>query len=380
MHRTLLALAIVIGSNGGGVNTGSTGARDHHRTGSASGSSHGSSRGGGSTRATGGSGTSDAPPPPSSSSSSGHAPPVVGPPTGGGYTTYHPGQPVALFTVTSPVAPGQPVQYLNESYDTTAGISILSASWQGRSASFPRAGLYPVTLTVIDGLGRSASLTIDVLVSAATASAPAGEPNAFFLVTSPIAAGQPVTYVDESYDMDAGATIVNEQWSGRLATFPSPGTYPVSLRVEDSTGVWSATFTRDVVVTASAPGPASAVSGPPSSLAWSVAAEPNPATSGQVVTVTASASGPSPQPPTLLVPPALEGSWNGVSYAADNAGGAMTPAGPDSFVRTLTIPADPAFPPGTYRLGIEPPGGQPIIVALVVQATAQYVEPVISGS
>lgn len=382
MLRTLLALGVVIGSLGGGAGSGSNGTGTSH---GGSGASHGSSSGGTPSKGSnggqkgGGSGGAGA----ASTSPSSSGPTLVGPQTGGGYTTYQPGQPVALFTVTSPVAPGQPVAYLSESYDTTPGVSILSSAWQGRNASFPRAGVYPVTLTVTDSLGRQASTTVNVLVSATYASTPVGQPSAFFLVTSPVAAGQPVNYVDESYDMTAGETIVNEQWSGRLAVFPSPGTYPVSLRVEDSSGAWSSAFTRDVTVTAGAAVPPVPATPPPATTpGWSATVQPNPASRGQVVTVTAEASRPSARPPTLVVPASLKATWGGLTYARANADGPMAPsrAGTYAYSRTLTIPHNAAFPAGTYTLQVLPPSAQPIILEMVVQSAVHYIEPLIAAS
>lgn len=286
---------------------------------------------------------------------------------------------MALFTVTSPVAPGEHVQYLDESYDTTTGAVILSSTWQGRESSFPSPGLYPVTLTVTDTYGRQATDTIDVLVAQGSASAPAGKPSAFFLATSPVAVGQTVTYTDESYDMDAQAQIVDEIWTGREASFAEPGTYPVSLKVEDSTGVWSPTFTRDVVVTS--PGPPSSGSGapPPPAVLWTASVAPNPVRPGAQITVTASASGALYGTPDLEVPQALQATWGGISYASTNASGPMDPTGTETFTRQLTVPTAADFPVGTYDLTVIPPTGQPITVALVVQFASQYVEPVTRG-
>jgi PKD repeat protein len=295
------------------------------------------------------------------------------------------GGPVAYFVVTSPVAPGMPVFYTNESYDTTPGAAIVDTSWQGRQATFAQPGVYSVTLTVADTYGRRSAFTAQVLVSGTTVHAPAGKPHAFFLVTSPVTADSPVTFTDESYDMAPGARIVDEVWAGRQATYSVPGTYPVSLRVEDSTGAWSGTFVRDVVVL---PGSASTQDAAPSPTPsrstptpWLASAAPDPATPGDRVIVTATAQAGTVGAPTLSVPAALQATWSGVSYAQANASGPMTAAGPGRFTRTLDVPDSVAFPLGTYDLTVVPPdGGQPVTVALVVQASTTYMEPIVAGA
>lgn len=385
MLPTLLALAVIVSGDG---SVGGSPSRHSARS-----SGH-ASRGGTKSTAsgTGASSTSATSSAPTSSSAGGGS-------TGGGAGTKRivatgggsgsPGSPVAYFVATSPVAPGAPVTYTDESYDTTPGATIVDATWQGRSTSFASPGVYTVSLTVTDTYGRQSTYTSQVLVSATTAQAPAGKPSAFFLVTSPVAAGAPVAYTDESYDLDPSAYIVNEVWSGRQASFALPGTYPVSLRVEDSTGAWSSLFTRDVAVTApsSVSGTGSGSTAPPSSAAsatpapWTALAAPDPATPGSLVTVTAIAPTGATGAPTLTVPPPLQGTWDGVSYAKTNASGAMIADGGGRFTLPLVVPDSPAFPPGTYDLVVNPPdGAQPVTVALVVQAATSYVEPIVSGA
>lgn len=339
--------------------------------------------------------------PPSSPTPSGSAGdiPVGGWPVGdGGYARGAPGGPVAYFVATNPVAPGAPVSYTDESYDTTPGATIVRRVWQGRADTFSSPGLYTVRLTVTDSLGRISTYSADILVSASVAPNTAGRPYAFFLVTSPVAVGQPVGYTDESYDMTPGARIVNEVWTGRQPSFSSPGIYPVSLRVEDTAGVWSAPFTRDVTVlpgssgsqpTGTPPPPAGvgggAVGGSPPAptegpIAWTAAVTPDPASRGAQVVVTATASAAVAAPPQLEVPPPLSGTWGGVSYANRNASGPMIRVGPATFSRTLDVPVSASFPAGAYDLVVQPPGGaQPITLALLVQGVTIYEEPLIEG-
>ncbi|WNQ11017.1 stalk domain-containing protein [Paenibacillus aurantius] len=59
--------------------------------------------------------------------------------------------------------------------------------------------------------------------------------------------GEPVKYVDLSYDPDAEG-IVSYEWTGKQEAFFTPGTYPISLKVKDSKGHVSATYTRQLII------------------------------------------------------------------------------------------------------------------------------------
>jgi PKD repeat protein len=58
--------------------------------------------------------------------------------------------------------------------------------------------------------------------------------------------GEPIGYVDLSYDPDAEG--LQYKWTGKQDTFFTPGTYPVTLTVTDRAGSESAAFTRYVTV------------------------------------------------------------------------------------------------------------------------------------
>jgi hypothetical protein len=382
--RALLgALVIGIGVGGGGTAPSSPPASTR------TGASHSRGQGGATSPSTPASGVAhgsqasgEGPSTPGTSVAGGtHVVPIG--PNGGGFGPAPAGAPVAYFTVTSPVAPGAAVLYTDESYDLTPGATIVSRSWLGRRATFAAPGVYPVSLSVVDNYGRRATYSTNVLVSATVANAPAGKPHAFFLVTSPVGVGDTVQYTDESYDLDPTAQIVNEQWTGRQTTFTAAGTYPVSLRVEDSTGVWSSAFTRDVVVapqTGDAPSGAPTSSPPPQSVVWSATVAPNPAARGARLTVTAVASAPPVGPPTLVAPASWTGTWGGVPYASANASAAMTAASADTFVRTLQVPASADFPAGSYILTIDPPApAPPLSLAVVVIGATTYEEPLVAG-
>jgi len=59
--------------------------------------------------------------------------------------------------------------------------------------------------------------------------------------------GEPVKYVDLSYDPDAEG-IVKYEWTGNEPAFFKPGTYPVTLRVTDAKGQVSEPYTRYITI------------------------------------------------------------------------------------------------------------------------------------
>ncbi|MEI7025943.1 stalk domain-containing protein [Paenibacillus sp. y28] len=60
--------------------------------------------------------------------------------------------------------------------------------------------------------------------------------------------GEPVSYIDLSYDPDAEG-LPEYKWSGNKPAFFEPGTYTVSLQVRDGNGNWSDTAVQTVKVT-----------------------------------------------------------------------------------------------------------------------------------
>jgi PKD repeat protein len=69
----------------------------------------------------------------------------------------------------------------------------------------------------------------------------------FMTAKSTYRIGEPVKYVDLSYDPDAEG-FVSYKWTGNKEAFFAPGTYPVSLQVTDGHGHVSEIFTSNVVV------------------------------------------------------------------------------------------------------------------------------------
>src|SRR5690606_32759406 len=59
--------------------------------------------------------------------------------------------------------------------------------------------------------------------------------------------GEPVQYIDLSYDPDAGG-LAKLQWTGKQDAFFEAGRYPVTLRVTDAGGNISEPYTREVIV------------------------------------------------------------------------------------------------------------------------------------
>jgi hypothetical protein len=60
--------------------------------------------------------------------------------------------------------------------------------------------------------------------------------------------GEPVAYVDLSYDADAEG-LPEYRWIGQKDAFFEPGTHAVTLQVRDGSGLWSEPFTQSVKVT-----------------------------------------------------------------------------------------------------------------------------------
>jgi hypothetical protein len=74
-------------------------------------------------------------------------------------------------------------------------------------------------------------------------------PVASFGVPSVVLVGTPISVVDNSYDPAPGHSLVQQIWFGRAGSFSAPGTYTISLWVEDDRGRWAFT-TRTVTVIA----------------------------------------------------------------------------------------------------------------------------------
>lgn len=74
-------------------------------------------------------------------------------------------------------------------------------------------------------------------------------PVALFEVDSPVRRGQPVRFVDRSYDPDPGDRLAERVWGGdRRPAYLTAGRYPVTLRVRDEGGLWSEPAVRVVEV------------------------------------------------------------------------------------------------------------------------------------
>lgn len=74
-------------------------------------------------------------------------------------------------------------------------------------------------------------------------------PVASFGVPSVVLVGAPISVIDNSYDPAPGHALIQQIWFGRAGSFSTPGTYVISLWVEDDRGRWAFT-TRTVTVIA----------------------------------------------------------------------------------------------------------------------------------
>ncbi|MFD1176222.1 stalk domain-containing protein [Paenibacillus puldeungensis] len=70
----------------------------------------------------------------------------------------------------------------------------------------------------------------------------------FTISNKEIIAGETQVQYVTSSTSPIGLPIVNEEWTGRQDMFDTPGTYPVTYRVQDSSGQWSEPYTLNVTV------------------------------------------------------------------------------------------------------------------------------------
>jgi PKD repeat protein len=178
--------------------------------------------------------------------------------------TVAPGSPQSdeLVTLTANQA-DNPLAPLTYTWTIDGGVPD-STSGQTLQTRFATAGTHQVTLTVSDPLAPpEATTTRDVAVADPR---PLDQPpSASFDVTPPTAAvGDTVTFTSTSTDPDGDPMIfawelnqdgLFDDGIGESAqtTFPSPGTYPVRLRVTDSRGASSTVMEKVKVVADIAP-------------------------------------------------------------------------------------------------------------------------------
>ena len=179
--------------------------------------------------------------------------------------------PIPAFSVSAGPRAGAPASF-NGSASNEPGGSIVSYQWSlgdgaaatGASVShtFASAGSFPVTLTVTDAKGRTASATQTVSVSNASTPLPpsTGVPTAVISVTTahPIA-GATVAF-SGSGSSGQGSTLVAYNWSFGDASsatgmtpahsYRRPGSYTVTLTVRDATGATATTSRRVTVASA----------------------------------------------------------------------------------------------------------------------------------
>jgi len=157
--------------------------------------------------------------------------------------------PIALFRATNPVFVGERLFYEDASYDPD-GDAIVDRKWEGQRAVFTTAGRHRVTLTVKDSRGKWSDPIFQYIeVRERPAVDTQRPPIAIFSVTSPVFVGQRITYTDKSFDQDPQDSIVTREWSAnKQDSYDRPGRHDITLRVRDSRGNWSESFTQTVVV------------------------------------------------------------------------------------------------------------------------------------
>ena len=128
------------------------------------------------------------------------------------------------------------------------GHAIVNAEWLGRQTTYP-AGTHTVQLRVQDSHGLWSgwvSRTFTVVAANRPPVAVIGLSPSSGLTTASV-----ISWNHSGSTDPDGNSIVNAEWSNRHATY-SAGSHAVSLRVQDSLGLWSPWVTMNIVVSAPA--------------------------------------------------------------------------------------------------------------------------------
>lgn len=136
--------------------------------------------------------------------------------------------PVARFSlIPNPVRPGGELTVRDESFHPE-GVEIVERAWSGLEPWYEQAGLYEVTLRVRDANGNwSAPYTVRLNVNTPPVAGFRTEKD-FYKI------GEPVVYVNESFDPDGHELIY--RWTNREPAFFEAGRHRVTLEVEDPLG------------------------------------------------------------------------------------------------------------------------------------------------
>lgn len=190
-------------------------------------------------------------------------------------------------------------------------------------------------------------------------------PVASFSAPSVVRLGQPISYVDDSFDPAPGHHIILQIWSGRAGALYQTGYHTVSLAVEDDRGMWGAT-SRSILVVRPLPPPPPP---PPPVPAATLTASPTTAFRGDRVTLSLTA-GQSVQSIFLALPaafvPQVALASGVIDYAAINSAPWVFQGG--AWRTSIWIPwtqSDPAD--GSYALtATYRQGGQSLSARTVV--------------
>lgn len=159
------------------------------------------------------------------------------------------------------------------SYQWVFGDGTPNSTSANPSHTYTKSGSYQVTLTVMDNDGGTSSAMKTVTVTntppnvtaigwtcqAGTTPCASGTTNsAIGTTTSTLATNFTSTAADTDggtitaweWSVTPSATIATPSAQNTTITFPSPGTYTVTLKVKDDDNAWSAPFTRTVKVNA----------------------------------------------------------------------------------------------------------------------------------
>ncbi|MCM3746492.1 stalk domain-containing protein [Paenibacillus pasadenensis] len=128
----------------------------------------------------------------------------------------------------------------------TKDIWVDGVKWTGEAPSFSQKGSLMIPVRTWAKVSRSSISFAGKNIMLSWADQPSA---AFQIQPSVIHAGEAVQYIDQ-YSSPAGLPLLSEEWTGKQDVFTEPGTYTVTRRVQDASGIWSEPYSADVQVLA----------------------------------------------------------------------------------------------------------------------------------
>lgn len=195
-------------------------------------------------------------------------------------------------------------------------------------------------------LVTAVALCVATTTCSAVASAFWDLPIASFNMPSVATVGQTIQVRNDSFDPMSGDFIIASVWSGLRSSYSAPGTYQVSLRVENDMGIWSFPAYRTIVIL-SRPQPTWTPSPPRKQLSLHLSA----ASVKRGGCVTLYVTGVQNGPPRIVLPSSFDQSvfFNGQTWNYATINNRPWSQTPTSWAHALCVPWTANSPPnGTY--------------------------------